>query len=66
MSEIEIIEKEILKVNKKYLDNVIEIISDYNNENKTKDDYKGRQIYELLQNADDCYTSDTNDISVKF
>ncbi len=66
MTEIEKIEKEIRDVNEKYLRNVIDLISDYNNENKTKDDYKGRQIYELLQNADDCYTEIEERIKVKF
>ena len=49
MSEIELIKKEIDKVNNKYLENVLEIISDYKKENETKNDYKGRQLYELLQ-----------------
>ena len=33
-------------------------------ENETKD-YKGRQLYELLQNAHDCFTAECNDIDVK-
>lgn len=66
MSEIEKIRKEIKDVEETYLKNAIYIISDYNNENKTRDDYKGRQIYELLQNADDCYTETCNDIEVRF
>ncbi len=65
MSEIELIKKEIDKVNNKYLENVLEIISDYKKENETKNDYKGRQLYELLQNADDCFTNECNDIDVK-
>ena len=65
MTEIDKIKKEINDVKEKYLRNVIDLISDYNNENKTRDDYKGRQIYELLQNADDCFTTEINDISVK-
>lgn len=36
MSEIELIKKEIDKVNNKYLENVLEIISDYKKENETK------------------------------
>ncbi|MDY0278771.1 MAG: hypothetical protein RBQ97_11880, partial [Acholeplasma sp.] len=65
MTEKDKILKEINDINNKYLRNAIEIISDYNNENKTKDDYKGRQIYELLQNADDSYTPECNDINLK-
>lgn len=66
MSEVQIIKKEISIIREKYLRSAIEIISDYNNENKTKLDYRGRQIYELLQNADDCYTKTCPDINVKF
>ena len=47
------IEKELLKIRKKYLDSADEINSDYNREKDTIDDYQGRQIFELLQNADD-------------
>lgn len=65
MSEIELIKKEIDKINNKYLENVLEIISDYKKENETKNDYKDRQLYELLQNADDCFTAECNDIDVK-
>ena len=66
MTEIEQIKKDIKKIENKYLSSAIEIIKDYNNENKTRDDYKGRQIFELLQNADDCYTDKCQEISVKF
>lgn len=65
MTEIEKIKKEINDINDTYLKNAIYIIQDYNSENKTRDDYKGRQIFELLQNADDCYTSEITDIVVK-
>ncbi len=65
MSEIENIREEIEKVKTKYLNNVLDLISDYKNENQTRDDYKGRQIFELLQNADDCYTPECNEIAVK-
>ncbi|MCR5309250.1 MAG: DUF3883 domain-containing protein [Bacilli bacterium] len=60
------IEKEIESVKKKYLSNAIDIISDFNNENKTKNDYKSRQIYELMQNADDCFTDECQEIKIKF
>ena len=32
-------------------------IADYNSEKSIKDDYKGRQLLELLQNADDAKAS---------
>lgn len=65
-SQIKYIEKEIESVKRKYLSNAIEVISDFNNENKTKNDYKGRQIYELMQNADDCYNDNCQEIKIKF
>ena len=54
MTEFEIIQEEIESIRQKYLRSAMDIISDHNNENKTKTDYKRRQIYELLQNADAC------------
>ncbi|MEE0946829.1 MAG: DUF3883 domain-containing protein [Acutalibacteraceae bacterium] len=65
MTEFEIIKSEINSIEQKYLRSVMEIISDHNNENKTKTDYKRRQIYELLQNADDCYSEEIPQISVR-
>lgn len=47
------IEKEIGKIYNKYLYSAEEIVSDYNREESLRKDYEGRQIYELLQNADD-------------
>lgn len=38
---------------KQYLDHPDEIIRDYIKENETKDDYEGREILELIQNAVD-------------
>ena len=64
MEEYNIIQKEIESINQKYSRSAMDIISDYNNENKTKTDYKQRQIYELLQNADDCYSESFPQISV--
>lgn len=66
MDEVQIVKKEISIIHEKYLRSAIDILSDYNNENKTKLDYKGRQIYELLQNADDCYSETCSEINVKF
>ena len=65
MTEFEIIHEEIEAIKQKYLRSAMDIISDYNNENKTKTDYKRRQIYELLQNADDCYSKEFPQISVR-
>ena len=65
MTEFEIIQKEIELIKQKYIGSVMEIISDHNTENKTKMDYKRRQIYELLQNADDCYSEELTQISVR-
>lgn len=65
MTEFEIIQEEIEAIKQKYLRSAMDIISDYNNENKTKTDYKRRQIYELLQNADDCYSKEFPQISVR-
>ena len=65
MLEIELIKEEIESVNRKYCDNVRNAMSDYNKEDQTKKDYNGRQLYELLQNADDCFTNDCNEIDVK-
>lgn len=66
MNEVREIEKEISIIREKYLKSAIDILSDYNTENGTRDDYKRRQIYELLQNADDCYTELCPEINVKF
>ena len=65
MTEFEIIQEEIESIKQKYLRSAMDIISDHNNENKTKTDYKRRQIYELLQNADDCYSTEFPQISVR-
>ncbi|MBQ7872568.1 MAG: DUF3883 domain-containing protein [Clostridia bacterium] len=65
MTEFEIIQKEIDSIEQKYLRSAMDIISDHNTENKTKTDYKRRQIYELLQNADDCYSKEFPQISVR-
>ena len=65
MTEFEIIQEEIESIRQKYLRSAMDIISDHNNENKTKTDYKRRQIYELLQNADDCYSKEFPQIYVR-
>jgi len=65
MTDYQIIQNEITAIKQKYTNSVLDIISDYNNENKTKTDYRRRQIYELLQNADDCYSDEYPQISVR-
>lgn len=47
------IEKEIEKIRRKYLDSAEEIVSGFRRELELSKDYEGRQIFELLQNADD-------------
>ncbi len=47
------IKAELDKIKRKYLDSADEIFSDFNKEEQTAGDYNGRQIYELLQNAED-------------
>ena len=44
---------EIEKIKQKYLASAEEIVGAYNREIDFSKDYEGRQIYELLQNADD-------------
>ena len=60
MSLRTLINDEISKIRDKYMRSANEIVRDYNDEDKLKKDYSGRQIYELLQNADD-EASDLND-----
>lgn len=47
------IKAELDKIKRKYLDSADEIFSDFNKEGQTAGDYNGRQIYKLLQNAED-------------
>lgn len=47
------IETEIKKIRQKYLNSADEISRDYTEANRLAADYNGRQIYELLQNAQD-------------
>lgn len=54
MSEIEKqIQNQLKTIKQKYLNDPAEIKRDFNIEQKTAGDYKGREIYELLQNAED-------------
>lgn len=63
---IEKISKEIEKIRRKYLDSAEEIVSGYNRENSLSKDYEGRQIYELLQNADDESNDSDGKVLIKF
>ena len=66
MTELEEIKNAIETIRGKYLANPLEIKRDYRTEEGTKNDYKKRQIYELLQNADDCHSSVYKEIQVNF
>lgn len=65
MSAVDEIKKELQKVRNKYTYNILDLISDYKNEEKTKIDYRGRQIFELLQNADDSYDQNNPESQVE-
>ena len=58
------IQNEIAKIRRKYLDSAEEIVSGYQGEYKLSKDYEGRQIFELLQNADDA-VDEASDIEGK-
>ena len=45
--------EEIEKIRRKYSESAEEIVGGYNREQEISKDYDGRQIFELLQNADD-------------
>ena len=47
------IKGEIGKIRRKYIESAEEIVSGYNRELSLSKDYEGRQLFELLQNADD-------------
>lgn len=49
----DLIKNEIEKIRRKYLDSAEEIVSGYDTECALSKDYEGRQMFELLQNADD-------------
>lgn len=66
MTEIEEILLEKQTIFNKYVNNALEIVSDYGQENTYRDNYSGRQIYELMQNADDSHTSEKEKINISF
>ncbi|MEM5603433.1 hypothetical protein AAHB61_29990 [Bacillus cereus] len=47
------IESELRKLKQNYQNLPLTIISDYKNEQEKMKDYNGRQLLEMLQNADD-------------
>lgn len=64
MQEAIRIEKE--KICRKYLDSAEEIVSGYNKECELSKDYEGRQMFELLQNADDEAAGSSGKVRVTF
>ena len=64
MQEAIRIEKE--KIRRKYLDSAEEIVSGYNKECELSKDYEGRQMFELLQNADDEAAGSSGKVRVTF
>src|SRR5690554_2856645 len=45
---------DLIEIRKKnYLNDSLQIVADYNNENKNIDEYNGRQLLEMIQNAND-------------
>ena len=66
MNEIDEIKKNINAVINNYKSAALAIVSDYRTEEQIRQDYRGRQIYEILQNADDCYSDEIKEINVKF
>ena len=53
MSLQNLIKQEVQKIRDKYLKSANEIVGAFHGEEQLRKDYAGRQIYELLQNADD-------------
>ncbi len=60
------IKDEIDKIRRKYLDSAEEIVSGYNRECGLSKDYEGRQMFELLQNADDEAKGSSGKVQIRF
>ena len=60
------IQGELEKIRRKYLDSAEEIVSGYNRECTLSKDYAGRQMFELLQNADDESAGSTGKVLITF
>lgn len=52
------IQNELSKIERSYVDSPEKMVSEYNNEIRNTEEYRGRQILELLQNADDASVTD--------
>lgn len=61
-----LIKEEIEKIRRKYMDSAEEIVSGYNRECSLSKDYEGRQIFELLQNADDEAVGSSGKVLITF
>jgi len=59
--------KELIKGRRKeYLQSPLRIVEDYNSENKNIDEYNGRQLLEMIQNAnDECDTQKPKKVLIK-
>jgi len=62
----DLIKSEIEKIRNKYLNSAEEIVSGYNRECSLSKDYEGRQMFELLQNADDEATDSFGKVLITF
>lgn len=62
----DLIKGEIEKIRRKYIDSAEEIVSGYNRECSLSKDYEGRQMFELLQNADDEAVDSSGKVLVTF
>lgn len=62
----DLIKGEIEKIKRKYIDSAEEIVSGYNRECSLSKDYEGRQMFELLQNADDEAAESSGKVLVTF
>ena len=62
----DLIKDEIAKIRRKYIDSAEEIVSGYNRECTLSKDYEGRQMFELLQNADDEAIGSSGKVLVTF
>lgn len=62
----DLIKGEIEKIKRKYIDSAEEIVSGYNREYSLSKDYEGRQMFELLQNADDEAAGSSGKVLITF
>ncbi len=62
----DLIKGEIEKIKRKYIDSAEEIVSGYNREYSLSKDYEGRQMFELLQNADDEAVGSSGKVLITF